>query len=197
MNSSLKYKTVVFDMDGTLVDSKINYKAIYEALNLEPHLSIMKHIEGLPENKKKRALDIVHHFEDEGCKQSILNPGASELVDSLHAFRINTAVFTLNSRITAEKTLKLHNLGIPLLVSREDAKPKPDPEGLFKICNHFSTATHEALFVGDYIYDLQAGANANIKTALYAPTPPDFDHSDAFFKFNHFGELSRHIFSCE
>lgn len=194
---NIKYKTVVFDMDGTLVDSKINYTAIYEALNLEPHQSIMKHVNSLDESEKKKALEIVHHFEDEGCRLSTPIPGAFKLLESLNKSSVNTAVFTLNSRITAEKTLKLHNLGIPLLITREDAKPKPDPEGLLKICNHFSTPVSQALYVGDYIYDIQAGINAKIKTALYTPVPPDFDHSGAYLKFSDYQELSDYIFKTK
>jgi phosphoglycolate phosphatase-like HAD superfamily hydrolase len=103
-------------------------------------------------------------------------------------------IFTLNSRAIALKTLQLHQLPIPLLISRDDAKPKPDPEGLIKICEHYSTSQEKALYVGDYKYDLVAGKNANIKTALFSPTEPNFDTAHAYLQFRHFGELAKYLF---
>jgi HAD superfamily hydrolase (TIGR01549 family) len=190
----MKYQTIIFDMDGTLVDSKINFAAIYRALNLEPERSIVEHIGGLKESEQKSAMDIVHFYEDEGAKNSTLMPGALELVEELMQRKINIGVFTLNSRLIAQKTLERHGLKIPKLISREDAKPKPDPEGLFKICDHFSTPTDKALYVGDYKYDLMAGRNANIKTALFTATAQDFSTEGAYLQFSHFSELAKYLF---
>jgi HAD superfamily hydrolase (TIGR01549 family) len=189
----MKYSTIIFDLDGTLVDSKINFAAIYKQLNLAPDSSIIEYINTLNDTDRKSALDIVHHYEQEGAINSTLIPGVIELIDELSQRKVNTSVFTLNSRATALKTLALHQLSIPLIVAREDAKPKPDPEGLLKICEHFSTPKERALYVGDYKYDLMAGKNANIKTALYSSAKPDFCTIDAYLKFTHFSELSKYL----
>lgn len=191
----MNYKTIIFDMDGTLVDSKIDYTSLHAALNLDPSASIVNHLNSLNEKDKQAAHDIIHHFETTGYKKSVIIDGVKNLLNALEKNNINVAIFTLNSRVTAEKTLKMHDLKIPFIITREDAQPKPNPEGLFKICDHYSTPLDQALYVGDYIYDLQAGLNANIKTALYAPTAPDFDHSSAYIKFNHFDELHSYLFN--
>jgi phosphoglycolate phosphatase-like HAD superfamily hydrolase len=137
----------------------------------------------------------VHHYEEEGSRLSTLIPGALELVAELIQRKTNLGVFTLNSRTIALKTLERHRLKIPMLVSREDAKPKPDPEGLFKICEHFSTPVDKALYVGDYKYDLMAGKNANIKTALFTATAPDFSTDGAYLQFSQFNELAQYLFA--
>lgn len=191
----MNYSTLIFDLDGTLVDSKINYTAIYQALKLDPEQSIIGYVNSLGESERKAAMEIVNYYEDEGARLSVPVPGAAELLAELHRRGVNVGVFTLNSRQTALKTLKLHQLQIPMLVAREDAKPKPDPEGLLKICKHYSSAHHEALYVGDYKYDLIAGKNANIKTALYSATAPDFCTADAYLKFSHFEELAHYLFA--
>ena len=45
------------------------------------------------------------------------------------------------------------------------------------------------LFIGDYIYDLQAGLAAGVPTALYLPAPADFDTTGAAFHFESFESL--------
>lgn len=180
-------------MDGTLVDSKIDYAAIHKALNLNTNESIVKYLNSLDQVEKEKAQDIVHHFETIGCQKSTLIPGVKNLLSYLQKSNINMAVFTLNSALTAQNTLKMHGLEMSLVITRENAKPKPDPEGLLNICNHFSTPLEDALYVGDYIYDLQAGINANIKTVLYSPNDPEFDYSSAYFRFTHFDELQEYL----
>jgi HAD superfamily hydrolase (TIGR01549 family) len=191
----MKYKTIIFDLDGTLIDSKINFSAIYQSLRLDPTKSIIEYVNSLSEEDRKSALEIVHHYEEDGSTNSTLMPGVLELLEELFHQNLNLGVFTLNSRAIALKTLKRHQLKIPIVVAREDAKPKPDPEGLVKICDHFSTSADKALYVGDYKYDLIAGKNAKIKTALYTRSTPDFNTTDAYLQFNHFNELSQYLFS--
>lgn len=190
----MKYDTIIFDMDGTLVDSKINFPAIYQALNLNPGNSIVEYVNSLQAEDRKSAMDIVHFYEDEGARLSRPIPGAFALVEELNQRKINIGVFTLNSRAIALKTLQLHQFNISVVVTRDDAKPKPDPEGLHKICEHFSTSQEKALYVGDYKYDLIAGKNANIKTALFSPEPPDFNTADAYRQFTQFNELAQYLF---
>lgn len=190
----MKYETIIFDMDGTLVDSKINFPAIYQALNLKSGNSIVQHINTLPESERESAMAIVHFYEDEGARLSRPIPGAFDLVQQLLMKNVNVGVFTLNSRAIALQTLQLHKLRIPVVVTRDDAKPKPDPEGLLKICEHYSTSQEKTLYVGDYKYDLIAGKNANIRTALFSPEAPDFSTSDAYLQFTHFSELERYLF---
>lgn len=191
----MKYETIIFDLDGTLVDSKINFAEIYKKLNLNPGHSIIEHINTLNEKERKSALEIVHYYEEEGARLSSLMPGVSDLLQSLKLKNINVGVFTLNSKAIAIKTLEFHKINIPIVITREDAKPKPDPEGLLKICEHYRTPKDKVLYIGDYKYDLIAGKNADIKTALYTKTIPDFDTHDAHFQFCHFNELKNYIIS--
>lgn len=191
----MKYKTLIFDMDGTLVDSKIDFEAIYKNLGIQPGRSIIEYIQNLEnEEDQKSALEIVHFYENEGAEKSTLIPGVNELLKQLEHRNINIGVFTLNSRPIAQKTLQLHNIQAPILITREDAKPKPDPEGLHKICEYYGTPKDKALYVGDYKYDLIAGKNADIKTALYSVVPPNFDTTDAYMLFTHFKELAQYLF---
>jgi phosphoglycolate phosphatase-like HAD superfamily hydrolase len=54
------------------------------------------------------------------------------------------------------------NYEVYCLITREDAAPKPHPESLYKICHHLKSKIDEAPYVGDYLYELQAGQNEGI-----------------------------------
>jgi FMN phosphatase YigB (HAD superfamily) len=51
-----------------------------------------------------------------------------------------------------------------VLVSREDAVPKPDPAPLRLACQRLGIAEAEAWMVGDGQYDVEAGNAAGIRT---------------------------------
>ncbi len=55
-----------------------------------------------------------------------------------------------------------------ILGAAEVSEVKPNPEGLFKICEQLNVKPERTLFIGDMISDIQAGANAGIKTAVVA-----------------------------
>jgi HAD superfamily hydrolase (TIGR01509 family) len=50
--------------------------------------------------------------------------------------------------------------------------PKPHPEPLFKVLEHYGLAPHEALFVGDSAVDMQAAAAAGVPFIAYKSDLP-------------------------
>ena len=55
------------------------------------------------------------------------------------------------------------------MLTREDAPAKPDPTGVLAICQDWNMAPADVLFVGDYLFDLQAGHNAGTRAVLFVP----------------------------
>jgi phosphoglycolate phosphatase-like HAD superfamily hydrolase len=53
-----------------------------------------------------------------------------------------------------------------MVISRDDAQPKPSPEGLNIVLSQFKIKPHEMVYIGDYLYDIQAGNSAGVKTIL-------------------------------
>ena len=78
-------------------------------------------------------------------------------------------------------------------LSAQDAPAKPDPTGVLAICNDWGLSPPEVLFVGDYLFDLQAGHNAGTNAALFAPgvLPEWADLAD--WVVSSFGELEELI----
>ena len=190
----MKFKAYAFDLDGTLVDSKIDFGSIYRELNIPYGSAILEQLDLLNEADRKHAESILHYYEQKGAEESLIIPDALDFLLHLEAHEIPYAVFTRNSRPTTMKSIEKHNLNIPFLISRDDATPKPHPEGLQIIAKHLNVKNEELLFVGDYLFDLQAGLAAQVPTALYLASAADFETEGAYFTFDHYEKLKSHCF---
>jgi phosphoglycolate phosphatase-like HAD superfamily hydrolase len=65
-------------------------------------------------------------------------------------------------------TLKCLGIGgyfpVECILGRDEAPPKPDPEGLFQLALLWKSAPADMVMVGDYLFDLQTGRNAGTGT---------------------------------
>lgn len=189
-----KFKGFIFDMDGTIIDSKINFKALYDHFNLPEGFGLLEHISSLTdEAQKNKAYEVLDHYEMQGALLSEPIDHAFEFLNYLNEEKMPTALFTRNSKKVTSKTLEMHNLKFDLCLTRDDVKAKPDPAGLLKIQKLWNFAHDEILFIGDYKFDLWAGLAAKIPTALYLNESADFDTSGSQFNFKHFSELKMFI----
>jgi len=50
------------------------------------------------------------------------------------------------------------------ILGREEVRPKPDPEGIFKLLERWDAQPKEAVMVGDFRSDLEAGRQAGTAT---------------------------------
>jgi HAD superfamily hydrolase (TIGR01509 family) len=168
---------IIFDLDGTLVDSRLDFAAMRRDLGLPARTPILEALATVTDPAERARLDaIVLRHELEGAERATLMPGVDRLWSEIARRDLRTAIFTRNARAVTEHTLARVGLTVDLIVAREDAPPKPDPAGLHAICAAWSLAAEEVIFVGDYLYDLDAGRNAGIRTILFTPEPPDFEH---------------------
>ena len=54
----------------------------------------------------------------------------------------------------------------PLGPGREDARPKPDPDGVLTFIRRWNLAKDRTLMIGDFHFDVLTGAAAGVPTAL-------------------------------
>lgn len=180
---------VIFDLDGTLLDTGLDFPAMRRDLGLAPGTPILEALAEIsPGPELDRLWAILRDHELAGAKRAVIYDGVREFLSRLHAHQIHLAVFTRNSRECAE--LALQQLGWPFshVLTREDAPPKPDPTGLLEICRRWDVPPEEVVFCGDYLYDLEAGRRAGMRTVLFAPDElPDYaDQADHILR--HFAE---------
>ena len=167
---------MIFDLDGTLVDSGLDFDAIRRDMGLPAGLPILESLEQIPAGSEKdRMLKVLHQHELTGAARATLYDGVREFLEWLDRRGICRAVLTRNSRESTEIVLDRLGLHFEMALTREDAPPKPDPTGLLTICDIWQMQPAHVLFCGDYVFDLEAGSRAGTRTMLFAPRElPDF-----------------------
>ncbi len=167
---------VIFDLDGTLVDSRLDFEVIRREMGLPagvPILEAVAQTESAAERDRLQA--ILHRHELAGAEQATLFDGVPEFLQWLETKGLPRAVLTRNSRASTDIVLARLGLQFDRVLTREDAPPKPDPAGLLLISQAWNIRPAELLFCGDYLFDLEAGSRAGMVTALFAPVElPNF-----------------------
>jgi HAD superfamily hydrolase (TIGR01509 family) len=164
-------KLVVFDLDGTLLEPAFDFDAIRREIGLPPGASILEAMDRFSESERARANWILERHEAEAARRSRLMPGAGELLDWLRARGIRTAVLTRNSRRSAERACRRHGLAFDAVVTREDHLPKPSPEGVCRLMQALGAGPDETIVVGDFSFDVEAGAAAGCRTIALVSDP--------------------------
>ncbi|AIR89445.1 HAD family hydrolase [Pseudomonas cremoricolorata] len=160
----------VFDMDGTLTVAVHDFAAIRVALDIPAQDDILSHLAALPaeEAAAKHAWLLEH--ERDLALGSRPAPGAVALVRELAGRGCRLAILTRNARELAHVTLQAIGIADCFehehVLGRDDAEPKPSPEGLLKIAQAWAVAPHEMVMVGDYLNDLDCGRAAGARTVL-------------------------------
>ncbi|MEX0730960.1 MAG: HAD family hydrolase [Aquisalimonadaceae bacterium] len=184
-------KGVVFDLDGTLVDSRLNFDAIRREIGFPRDRGLLEHLTTLTDpNQISMAETAIHRHEMAGAAAATWMPGAQRLLTALHAMRIPTAILTRNMRAAVRLTIDSLAVPIDLVLTREDCKPKPDPEGLLHIAKAWGLHTRSVVYVGDFIFDIQAARNAGMVSCLYGNGTSGKYAREADWVINHFDELT-------
>ena len=191
----MKVAGIVFDLDGTLADSRLDFASMRAETGCPEGTGLLEYIDSLDsDSERSRAAGVIHHYEMEGARRATWIDGAEALCDQLAAAAIPYGIFTRNSREAASLMLNTLGIGNQLLVAREDAAAKPDPEGILKISGHFGLAPADMLCVGDFLFDLQAAANAGMPSCLFDPDRDSPHRAAADFVIHRFEELVSLIF---
>ena len=163
-------RAVVYDLDGTLVDSGLDFPAIRREMALPEGVPILEALAEIPPGERlDDCLRVLDRHECEAAERATLMPGAAELVASLGARDIPQGIFTRNSRRCSTRMLERVGLEFRWVLCREDGPPKPHPAGLLKLCEIWRVDPADVLFVGDYLHDINAGRAAGVRTVLFAP----------------------------
>lgn len=177
------YKVVIFDWDGTLMDSAAHIvdsmQRAADDLRLEvPTDAAVRHIIGLalpeailqlfPDHdadiREQIRLGYAEHFVAGSEQKSSLFAGAIELLDALQAAGSLVAVATGKSRAGLNRVLAQTGLAERFVITRcaDETASKPNPLMLAQILAHTQISAQEAVMVGDTSYDLAMAAQLNM-----------------------------------
>lgn len=158
---------VIFDLDGTLVESHLDFAALRRAMNLPEGTLILEAIAAMGEEESRPYREILRQFELDGVQRATVMPGVPRFLEQLDARGIYKAVVTRNSRAMARTTLARLQLEFDLVMSRDDGPAKPDPWALLQICESWGLAPKEVAMIGDFRLDVEAGRRAGTRTVLF------------------------------
>ena len=184
MTSTTRTRAVVFDLDGTLIDSiPLVLAAIGHAL--EPFgpprsgTEIFAHLGGPPERFLGTLLDVLKDlpvalerletFHRENVHLIQPYNGVSAVLAKLRSADVQVAIWTGRDRATADRLLREHQLSdfFATVVCGDDLPShKPDSEGLREIMRRLGVKPSETLFVGDADVDVLGGVGCGVDTLL-------------------------------
>jgi phosphoglycolate phosphatase len=174
-----KIKLIVFDWDGTLMDSEAQIVACLHAaiadLGLEPMddhtvknvigLGLREAIDTLvPGRDQHFHRAFVEHYRKYWfqSKDSVLFDGVREVLDTLQQQQLLLGVATGKARRGLERVLGETDLASVFHATRcaDEAPSKPHPQMLLDIMERLNVSPDETLMVGDTEYDMEMATNA-------------------------------------
>jgi pyrophosphatase PpaX len=182
----MKYKTILFDLDGTLADTELVLiqTMIFFIQQHRPDLKVSLHelmqASGPPLQETLRKYfpnqDITLITEAFAAKAREFYPkfakpfsGAVELITLLK--QKGFAIGVVTSKLKRNALLTLEVIGMKdmfsVVVTLDDiAHPKPHPEGVDLAMKLLGAQPVSTLFIGDTLYDYHAGKSAGVDTGL-------------------------------
>lgn len=164
----------VFDLDGTLTKPVHDFADIRSQLDIPRTADILHYLAALPSVEAQPRYEKLHAIELELSARTEAAPGAVACVTYLAAQGVRLGILTRNNRAIARQTLTAIGLAdyfpAEQIIGRDEAEPKPSPDGLHKLAAAWGVAASELVMVGDYLFDLQTGRAARAVTVHVDPS---------------------------
>ncbi len=192
---------VVFDLDGTLVDSSHDFKRMRQQTIaaaqrygvrpgvLSPDVPIARLMdtatqellaarvaEGTVYRFEHEVHEMIDAIELEALPRTVARPGAKELLQDLSARGFRLGVLTRSCEEFSRGALSRTGLAeyFPYLRSRSAPGPsKPSPEALLLLLQEMEVPRERALFVGDHALDAECATRARVRFYGLLPDRPD------------------------
>ena len=182
---TLTCRAVLFDMDGTLVDSTrvverawgwwakrhdIPLEAVLSFSHGRPTIATMEHF--LPGRDHAQELDEMGRYEETELEGIVAVPGAMQVVRALqnHPW----AIVTSARRTLAQARVTAAGLPVPKIIVPADEirNGKPHPEGFLRAAELLGVPPEECLVFEDTRPGIEAGMNAGMQVVAILTTVP-------------------------
>ncbi|HSO83057.1 HAD-IA family hydrolase [Thiocapsa sp.] len=180
----MTFDLIVFDWDGTLMDSEARIvhclQAAFGDLGLPPpareaardviglgldEALLRLHPEADPQTLRDLATGYRRYFLEIDPTPSVLFAGARETLSQLADEGYRLAVATGKGRVGLDKALADTGLGALFNATRcaDETFSKPNPQMLFELMDELGADASATLMIGDTEYDMQMALNARTK----------------------------------
>jgi phosphoglycolate phosphatase len=182
MRAERRYRLIVFDWDGTLIDSASTIVECIQAAASEMALPVpererARYVIGLglhdslrhavPTLPQSQYADFAERYRQHFLAREeamLLFPGVAELLGGLVERGHRLAVATGKSRRGLDRALQASGLGAHFSASRcgDETQPKPHPAMLLELMRELATDAQAVLMIGDTSHDLQMARSAGV-----------------------------------
>ncbi|GIU27320.1 phosphatase [Shewanella colwelliana] len=160
------FEGFIFDLDGTLVSSSLDFTALKASINCPLDEDILAFMEQLSGPQRHQAEQIIVAAELDDAQQCTTLHGTLALLDFLLLQQVPMAIVTRNSQLAAQCKIEQTQLPIELVLTRGDGPAKPNPSSLTHISHTWGIAPDKLAYIGDHLYDVQAANRAGMQSVL-------------------------------
>lgn len=213
----MKYSTVIFDWDGTVVDSTyVIVDAIKKAsrelgleepttqkaswvIGLSLPKALLEVVPGLDETRLQAFIDAYRKYYFSADPDLKLFDGVLPMIQRLRDQGLMTAVATGKSRFGLDRALANHGIANLFDVTKtaDQTQSKPSPVMLQEIFDELMVQPDECVMIGDTSHDILMARNAgcdSIAVTYGAHTLREISQAEPSYIVNHVGELE-HLLS--
>jgi len=207
-----RYKAVIYDCDGVILDSIESNYIFYDR--------VMEYLGRTPLDREDlKARQVLHTYSFNNVMEyffagDICRDEAFAFAKTIHykdlmpymrmedgfvaaldQLRGHAALAICTNRATSMEMI-IEDFGLAgyfdcVMTASQVTNPKPHPEPLLKVLDHFGIESREALFIGDGEVDMQSAKAAGVPFISYKSYLP------ALARIEHHAEIVRHVFSAE
>ncbi len=173
-------ETVLFDLDGTLVEPTIDFEAMNRAVRrlaqafglaeeqiprlpaLETIALVRRHLAEAEADSaaafEAAAQQALVEIEVEASRRARAYEGAAEMLRALAGRGLRVGIVTRNCRLAVEEILQRNPLYYDVLLTRDDVPHvKPDPRHLLSALERLNGRPDHTAMCGDHPMDIRAG----------------------------------------
>ncbi len=178
----MKYEAVLFDMDGTLLDTITDlYDGVNRSLALNGYpLRTMEEIRifvgggarqllrrALPDTVGEEELDAITEefrvwYGENSCVKTCPYPGVEAAVEALQKAGVKVAVVSNKPDVATKALARQFFPTLPAFGQRDDVPQKPAPQMVWNSLDELGVTADRAIYVGDSEVDVETARNAGM-----------------------------------